>query len=81
MCKVQITKELLISLLDARQKYFAYLDKQKRDKSRKTIAMKRESIMDELSKLKKRELELRQRPKCWSKQQMSMQTRQRPQAN
>lgn len=65
VCKVQITKELLISAAGARQKYCAYLDEQKRERSRKTLAMKRKSLMEELDELKKkkrRELELRLMP-------------------
>lgn len=53
--KVQITKELLISAAGARQKYCAYLDEQKRERSRKTLAMKRKSLMEELDELKKKE--------------------------
>ncbi|KAJ8375217.1 hypothetical protein SKAU_G00057970 [Synaphobranchus kaupii] len=54
VCKVQITKELLTSAAGARQKYCAYLDEQKRERSRKTLAMKRKSLMDELGELKKK---------------------------
>lgn len=54
MCKVQITKELLISAAGARQKYVAYLDEQKRERSRTMLAMKRKTLMDELGELKKK---------------------------
>lgn len=55
VCKVQITKELLISAAGARQKYVAYLDEQKRERSRTMLAMKRKTLMDELGELKKKE--------------------------
>ena len=51
---VEITKELLISAGGARQKYIAYLEEQKREKSNTALAMKRKAHMEELGELKKK---------------------------
>ena len=51
---VEITKELLISAGGARQRYIAYLDEQKREKSNTALAMKRKTHMEELGELKKK---------------------------
>lgn len=52
--KVNITKELLMSAAGARQNYHAYLDDQKRVTEKKTVALKRKALNNEIHDLKKR---------------------------
>ncbi|KAJ8356663.1 hypothetical protein SKAU_G00194570 [Synaphobranchus kaupii] len=51
---VQLTKELLISVSGARQRYHSYLDDQKRDNGKEKSVKKRKALGDELDELKKK---------------------------
>ncbi len=51
---VQITKELLISVSGARQKYYNYLDDQKRAVEQEKRRQKRKALADELDELKRK---------------------------
>lgn len=52
--KVEITKELLLSAAGARQKYYGYLDEEKRKKEQQAVDLKRKAFTDELEDLKKK---------------------------
>lgn len=51
---VQITKELLISVSGARQKYHSYLDDQRRAREQEKRGEKRKALADELDELKRK---------------------------
>ncbi|KAJ4946065.1 hypothetical protein JOQ06_023740 [Pogonophryne albipinna] len=51
---VQLTKELLISVSGARQRYHSYLDDQKRANTKEKGVQKRKALADELDELKKK---------------------------
>lgn len=51
---VQLTKELLISVSGARQRYHSYLDDQKRANAKEKGVQKRKALADELDELKKK---------------------------
>lgn len=51
---VQLTKELLISVSGARQRYHSYLDDQKRATDKEKSVQKRKALADELDELKKK---------------------------
>lgn len=48
IAKVAITKELLLSAAGARQKYYCYLDEEKRKKEQQAVDLKRKALTDEL---------------------------------
>ncbi|KAK5900192.1 hypothetical protein CesoFtcFv8_009591 [Champsocephalus esox] len=78
---VQLTKELLISVSGARQRYHSYLDDQKRANAKEKGVQKRKALADELDELKKRGPEYRTTLVHWRSRQTSMLTKQKPVVN
>jgi vacuolar-type H+-ATPase subunit I/STV1 len=58
--KVKLTKELMISVSSARQKYVDYLEQQKKDQAKEAQSRKRKQLDEEIEqlKVKRRQLEL-----------------------
>lgn len=57
---VPLTKELLISVSGARQRYHSYLDDQKKEKDKEKLVQKRKALTDELGELKKKRTRINQ---------------------